>query len=55
MWAIDYVTVYYDKVIATSKDTRSTTFNRLYNLVTNDYDNVATRINDEYISKYGDN
>ena len=55
MWAIDYVTVYYDKVIATSKDTRSTTFNRLYNLVTNDYDNVAVRINDDYISKYGDN
>lgn len=53
MWAIDYVSLYYEKIKATSKDTKTSTFRRLYDSVVKDYDNLAVKINSEYMDKYG--
>ena len=41
MWAIDFISHYYDKIKATEDDTRTTTYKRLLDAVTKDYDNMA--------------
>lgn len=54
-WAIDYVSYYYEKIMATAKDTKTTVFNRLYDCVIKDYDNYAVQVNEKYIGIYGEN
>ena len=54
MWAIDYVRYYYNKISATPKDTKTTTFKRLYDSVAKDYDGHAVKVNQDYIERYGD-
>ena len=54
MWAIDFVSYYYEKIQATKKDTKTTTFNRLYDSIIKDYDNYSNKVNQDYILRYGD-
>ena len=54
MWAIDFVSYYYEKIQATKNDTRTTTFNRLYDSILKDYDNYSNKVNQDYILRYGD-
>ncbi|MBR5178508.1 MAG: replication initiation protein [Lachnospiraceae bacterium] len=54
LWAIDYVTYYYDKIKATAKDTKTTVFKRLYDCVSKDYDDYSVKVNMDYIDRYGD-
>ena len=44
MWVTDYVTHYYDMVIATINDTKTTPYKRLLNMVRKDYDEFASQI-----------
>ena len=41
MWAIDFISYYHEKIKATSEDTKTTTYRRLLDAVTNDYDDFA--------------
>lgn len=47
-FATDLVTYYYDKIIATSEETKTTVYKRLLDCVKNDYDNVSVLLKDEY-------
>ena len=55
MWAIDFISFYYDKIKATEDETRTTPYRRLLDCVTKDYDEYAERLTvyDEHES-YGD-
>ena len=44
-WAVDYTRWYYDKILATSEETRTSLFRRLLDSLKNDYDNQAELIN----------
>ncbi len=44
MWAIDFIDYYYDKIKATEDETRTTTYRRLLDCVTKDYDIYAERL-----------
>ena len=48
MFAVDLITYYYDKIIATVEDTKTTVYNRLLDCVKNDYDNQANEIIEQY-------
>lgn len=48
MFAVDLITYYYDKIIATVEDTKTTVYNRLLDCVKNDYDNQAKEIIEQY-------
>ena len=48
MFAVDLVTYYYDKIIATVEDTKTTVYNRLLDCVKNDYDNQVNDIIEQY-------
>lgn len=48
MFAVDLVTYYYDKIIATVEDTKTTVYNRLLDCVKNDYDNQVSDIIEQY-------
>ena len=51
MFATDLVTYYYDKIIATSEETKTTVYKRLLDCVKNDYDNVSVLLKYEYAKK----
>lgn len=46
LWIADYVTYYNDKIRDTPDDTKTTPYKRLMNLLRNDYDCVAAKINE---------
>lgn len=48
MFAVDLITYYYDKIVATVEDTKTTVYNRLLDCVKNDYDNQANEIIEQY-------
>lgn len=48
MFATDLVLYYYDKIMSTPEDTISTTFNRLLDSVTKDYDRISFTILEQY-------
>ena len=48
IFAVDLITYYYDKIIATVEDTKTTVYNRLLDCVKNDYDNQANEIIEQY-------
>ena len=45
---VDLITYYYDKIIATLEDTKTTVYNRLLDCVKNDYDNQVNDIIEQY-------
>ena len=51
-WAIDYVTLYYDKIMATSEDTQTTFYKRLLDCVIKDYNDFSAQINEEYQRRF---
>lgn len=44
MWAIDFISYYYDKIRATEDDTRTTPYRRLLDCVVKDYDGYAEQL-----------
>ena len=44
MWAIDFISYYYDKIKATEEDTRTTPYRRLLDCVTKDYDGYESQL-----------
>ena len=44
MWAIDFISYYYDKIKATEDDTRTTPYRRLLDCVVKDYDGYAEQL-----------
>ena len=48
LYATDLVTYYYDKISATTEDTKTTTFKRLLDSVKNDYDSEAIELLERY-------
>ena len=44
MWAIDFISYYYDKIRATEDDTRTTPYRRLLDSVIKDYDGFAEQL-----------
>ena len=44
MWAIDFISYYYDKIRATEDDTRTTPYRRLLDCVVKDYDDYADQL-----------
>lgn len=44
LWAIDYISHYYDKIRATASDTKTTAYRRLLDMLRHDYDNFASQI-----------
>ena len=44
MWAVDYISHYLDKIKATSDETRTSTYRRLLDCITKDYDGFAEQI-----------
>lgn len=41
MWSIDFISYYYDKIKATDDETKTSTYRRLLDAVTKDYDRIA--------------
>lgn len=48
LFAVDYITYYYNKIKATPENTKTDTYNRLLDSVKNDYDKEAFRIIKKY-------
>lgn len=48
LYTTDYVTHYIEVVTATAENTRTTLFNRLYDMVRKDYDHIADDLKDYY-------
>ena len=44
MWAIDFISYYYDKIRATEDDTKTTPYRRLLDCVVKDYDDYADQL-----------
>lgn len=51
LFAVDYITYYYELVKATPEDTKSTEFKRLLNLLRKDYDGYSEKLVNSYIGK----
>lgn len=48
MFAVDLVLYYYDKIVATPEDTKTTPYKRLLDCVKNDYDNQVYELLEQY-------
>jgi len=48
MFAVDLVLYYYDKIVATPEDTKTTLYKRLLDCVKNDYDNQVYELLEQY-------
>ena len=48
LWAVDYITHYYDLIQATPEDTKTTTYKRLLDMVRKDYEKIAATITESY-------
>ena len=47
-WAIDYTQEYYEKILATPDETKTSVFRRLLDCLKNDYDNIAFKIDEKW-------
>lgn len=48
VFVTDLVAYYYDKIMATKEDTKTTTFRRLLDCVNKDYDGISSRLLEQY-------
>ena len=48
LFAVDLVTNYYDKIVATPEDTRTTIYQRLLDSIKNDYDDEVSGLIEQY-------
>ena len=48
MFAVDLIIYYYDKIMATSEDTKTTIYKRLFDCVKHDYDGESGAIIERY-------
>ena len=48
LFATDLVIYYYDKIVATPEDTKTTLYKRLLDCVKNDYDNQVYELLEQY-------
>jgi hypothetical protein len=44
LWAVNYISAYYNEILATPDSTKTTTFKRLYAMILKDYKNIAGTI-----------